>query len=67
MSAGTSSYAEITKAVGDLIDHHVENDPTVTAYMVARVALLNVRGLRGAGRAAELAYKLADELAGEGI
>lgn len=60
------SYAEITRAVEGLIDHHVENDPTVTAYMIQRAAALRVRGLRGPKQAAELAYKIADELAGEG-
>lgn len=65
MADRASSYTEIVGEVGALIERHVENDPTVTAYMVARAALLEVRGIRGAGRAGELAYALADELAGE--
>lgn len=64
MSA-TTSYAEINRAVAELIDKHVENDPTVTAYMIARAAVLQVRGLRGSVRAGELAYRIADEMAGE--
>lgn len=65
MGSPTTSYAEINKAVEDLIDKHVENDPTVTAYMIARSAVLQVRGLRGAEKAGELAYRIADEMAGE--
>jgi hypothetical protein len=34
--------------------------------MIARAAVLQVRGLRGAERAGEVAYKIADEMAGEG-
>ena len=67
MSAKASSYAEITGSVDGLISHHVENDATVTAYLIARAALLQIRGIRGAGRAAEIAYRLADEFASEGV
>lgn len=67
MTAPTT-YAEIVGAVRRLIAHHqIGNDATVSAYMVARAALLEVRACRGADRAAELAYKLADEFAGEGL
>lgn len=65
--ARSSSYLEITKAVDALIDKHVENDPTVCAYMIMRAAALQVRSIRGPGRAAELAYSIADEFAGEGV
>ena len=66
MSGPANAYAAITREVGDLIDKHVENDPTVAAYMIARASLLTVRALRGPARAAELAYAIADEFAGEG-
>lgn len=65
MSHPTSAYSEISKSVAGLIDHHCENDPTVVAYMIMRAAALEIRGLRGSGRAAELAYSIADEFAGE--
>lgn len=65
MASPVTSYAEINKAVEDLIDKHVENDPTVTAYMIARAAVLQVRGLRGPGKAGKIAYRIADEMAGE--
>lgn len=61
-----NTYAEITREVAELIDRHVENDPTVAAYMIARASMLQVRGLRGSAKAAELCYSIADELAGEG-
>lgn len=59
-----SVYAQIVGEVRQIIARHSENDPTVCAYMVMRVAALDVRGLRGDARAAELAYAIADELAG---
>lgn len=59
------TYAEIAKDVDSLLTKYVENEPTVTAYMIARVALLQVRGIQGASHAAELAYSLADQFAGE--
>lgn len=67
MSNRAQSYAEITKAVERLVDHHVENDPTVAAYMIARAAILQVRGLRGSEAAAALAYKIADEMVAEAV
>ena len=66
MSRATT-YAEITQSVDDLISHHVENDPTVSAYLIARAALIQVRGMRGSAKAAELGYRLADEFAGESV
>lgn len=66
MSRATS-YAEINRAVSDLIDRHAENDPTVTVYMIMRAAALQARGLRGPKQAAELAYSIGDEMAGEGV
>ena len=60
------TYAAIVSEVDAILARHrEENDPTVIAYMTARASLLAIRGLRGSGRAAELAYNLADELAGE--
>ena len=56
--------------VVDDVDHTIgrespATDRTVIAYMVARAALLAVRSVYGPMRAAEIAYKLADEFAGE--
>lgn len=59
------SYSEIVREVDELIGRHVENDPTVAAYLIARAALIEVRATRGPKNAAELAYKIADELATE--
>lgn len=61
------TYASITKAVDQLVADHAENDPTVVEYMISRAALLRVRERRGADKAAQLAYRLADEFAGEGV
>ena len=59
-------YSRVVRLVDETIAAQAPaTDPTVSAYMVARAALLHVRALRGAHRAAELAYKLADEFAGE--
>lgn len=38
-------------------------EPEVAAYMLARLALLSIGARRGRSRAAEVAYKLADEMA----
>ena len=51
----STPYATIVAAVQRLAAEASDTDPTVTAYMIARAALLEVRALRGAGRAAELA------------
>lgn len=61
MSAATA-YAEITKAVGELIARHAENDRERAGYMVARAALLAIRADKGDRVAAEKAYALGDEL-----
>lgn len=68
MSQGpASAYAEITREVDRLgRQHQVGNDPTVSLYMIARAALLSMRALRGHKNAAELAYKIADELSTSG-
>ena len=63
------SHSPYQRVVDD-VEHTIRREapatePTVTAYMVARAALLEVRAKHGAHRAAELAYKLADEFAGE--
>jgi hypothetical protein len=59
-----SDYARIAMATLKSIEA-ADCDPAVAAYMVARIALLHVASLRGPERAAEMAYKLADEFAGE--
>lgn len=41
---------------------HFINDPDRAAYMVARAALLTVRGRRGERAAAEVAFRLGDEM-----
>lgn len=56
------SWREINNAVEGLIDHHVENDPTVNAFMIASSALHAVMELHGKDHAAQLAYRLADQL-----
>ncbi len=59
-------YAKISSSLANLFFKHSETtEPTVIAYMVARYALLAVRAERGNKRAAEIAYELADEFAGE--
>ena len=64
MSAPAKTYAAVTKAVDELIRRlPAENDPARVAYMVARAALLHVKGVRGAEGASETAYRLADEFA----
>lgn len=63
MNGPATAYARITRSVQNLIADVRENDSTVAAYMVARAALVFVSGIRGPRRAAELAYKLADEFA----
>lgn len=60
----SESYAAIIRDVHALIDKYVENDPTVAAYMIGRAAFLEINGMRGAERAAELIYSLADEVVG---
>ena len=60
-----SPYARLAVEVEALLAAHPETDPTAAAYMIARLALLTVRALRGPKRAAEIAYKLADEFAAE--
>lgn len=61
------AYARVVDAVDWIVACRTADtdDPTVTAYMIARAALLQVRALRSAEKAAELAYRLADEFAGE--
>ena len=59
-----TAYAEITKAVSDLIDKHVENDPTVVAYMIQRAAALQTRAMAGAERSAAVSIKIGREMLG---
>lgn len=61
--APAAAYAAITKAVAYLISAHADNDRERAAYMVARAALLNIRAQKGDRAAAEMAFKLGDELA----
>lgn len=63
--ADSSPYSKVDDAVQRIISDRSETHPTVVAYMIARAALLLVRSRHGAHRAAEIAYKLADEFAGE--
>lgn len=61
-----SVYGRISSSLGNIFHKYGdEAEPTAIAYMIARYALLAVRSQRGSRRAAELAYKLADEFAGE--
>ncbi len=61
------AYAEITRGVHRLITDQDDIEPEVAAYMIARAALITIRARRGADKAAELAYRLADEFAGEDV
>lgn len=63
MSGPASTYASVCRAVDAIVAQVAENDPTVVLYMVARYALLRVSSLRGPQRAAELGYKITDEIA----
>ena len=63
MTPPAAAYARITREVQALIAANSDNDLDRAAYMVARAALLTVRGRRDA---ASKAYALADELATEG-
>ena len=63
--AEQSPYARLAADVERLVMTYPGTDPTVLAYMLARLSLLTVRALHGPERAAELAYKLGDEFAGE--
>lgn len=67
MSGPAQTYAAVTAAVNALIARApAENDKSRVAYMVARAALLHVKGVEGARVAAEKAYQLADEFATDG-
>lgn len=48
--------------MSDLIAQHLEVEPTVSAYMIARAALRFVRRQWGPDRASELAAKIHDDL-----
>lgn len=63
MSGPAAAYAQITAEVQRLIDEYAENDIERAAYMVARASLVVINSRRGGARAAEVAYKLADEFA----
>jgi hypothetical protein len=63
VSGPASSYSQITTETRQAIWRHSGADPTVSAYMICRAALLFIMGVRGRQRAAELAYALADEFA----
>jgi hypothetical protein len=56
-----SPYEQARQAINAAIDE-IDQDPTVTAYMMVRLCLLGVANHQGNYRAAEMAYKLADEL-----
>jgi hypothetical protein len=61
-----NAYAEIVKAVNEIISRFLYgSDPSAIAYMIARAALLVVRGRHGASNAADLAQRLADEFRAE--
>lgn len=57
----TSAYEAVRKAINETVEGH-DQDPTVTAYMFIRLCLLGVANHHGNYRAAEMAYKLADEI-----
>ena len=65
MSGPANSYAEITREIDASISRHIEVEPEVAAYMLARSALLQIRAMRGSSAAAQMAYRLADEFASE--
>lgn len=58
-----SAYDEALNVVRRLASANPEVEPAVIGYMAARAALLLVAAVSGNERAAEIAYKLADELA----
>jgi len=60
------AWATIEKAVDGLERLAPDTDPTVVDYLTMRAAALRVRARHGAGNAAQLLYRLADEFAGEG-
>lgn len=66
MPSPAATYAAITNAVDRLVTQHAENDRAHAAYQVCRAAVLLVRIERGDRAAAEMAYRLADELAVHG-
>jgi hypothetical protein len=57
-----SPYEQARQAINAAIEE-IDQDPTVTAYMIVRLCLLGVANHQGNFRAAEMAYKLGDELA----
>ncbi|MBV8594061.1 MAG: hypothetical protein JOZ27_07170 [Caulobacteraceae bacterium] len=56
-------YARVDRAIEGVIQEQRVSDQALAAYMVARAALLRVRAVRGSVAAAEVAYRMADELA----
>lgn len=62
MTGPAQAYARATAIVEQAIaEIDSGNDKSRAAYMLARAALLRVRGLRGGQEAARMAYQLADE------
>lgn len=60
-----TDYSDILTTVDGIITVPAKvDDMTTRGYMVARAALVWVANFKGYEKAAELAYKLADELAG---
>ena len=65
MTQPATDYQKILDKVSSLIEAPADvNDPTTRGYMIARAALVWVANFKGYEKAAELAYRLADELAG---
>lgn len=53
-------------SVDQLVDSvSLRTDSTIGLYLVAKIALRKIRARHGIQKAAELAYKLADDLGGE--
>lgn len=64
MPSVSATYASITNSVGRLVTEHAENDRSQAAYMICRAAVLLVRIERGDEAAAEMMFRLGDEMVG---
>lgn len=63
MSGPATDYGKILVQVDEIIRTPADvNDASTRGYMIARAALIWVGNFKGYEKAAELAYRLADEL-----
>ncbi len=62
-----NAYAHALATVEAYAKSHPETEPAVLGYMAARAALLFIGAVAGNDKAAEVAYKLADEFATLGM